>query len=180
MRILLAVLGFVALLFLIFIGVAFFLPDHFELRREVHIQKPIEEVYPLVSDLRNWELWAPWVNGDASIKVHYGEHYKGVGSTYSWESSNSGSGKMVIREEAAPYRIVFELWFEGWDAPSKSIFELEEVNGGTRLTWIFSGKLGADPVQRWFGILIDRMVGGMFESGLESIKIVAEEQQAAA
>jgi len=175
MRILLVVLGVVALLFLSFIGIAFFLPNRFELKRSIVIHEPIEKVYPLVSDLRNWERWAPWVYDDASIEVSYEPTYRGVGARYNWSSSSSGNGSMEIVEEKAPYSIEFELWFEGWNAPSVSHFEFKEVaNGGTEVIWVFSGELGSDPIQRWSGLFLDRMVGGMFESGLESIRIVAE------
>ena len=44
----------------------------------------------------------------------------------------------------------------------------------TRVTWEMSGDAGMNVIGRYFGVLMDNMVGPMFESGLEKLKSAAE------
>ncbi len=45
---------------------------------------------------------------------------------------------------------------------------------GTRVTWTNEGDMGANPVNRYFGLMMDRMVGPDFEAGLKNLKALAE------
>ena len=45
---------------------------------------------------------------------------------------------------------------------------------GTRVTWTNEGDMGANPVNRYFGLMMDSMVGPDFEAGLKNLKALAE------
>jgi len=45
---------------------------------------------------------------------------------------------------------------------------------GTRVVWGFTTDMGAGPVGRWMGLLMDNWVGGDYQRGLENLKAVVE------
>ncbi len=45
---------------------------------------------------------------------------------------------------------------------------------GTRVTWTNEGDMGGNPVNRYFGLMMDRLVGPDFEAGLANLKGLAE------
>jgi hypothetical protein len=46
--------------------------------------------------------------------------------------------------------------------------------GATRVTMAMEGDLGHSPVNRWFGVFMDRLVGPDFEAGLANLKRLGE------
>jgi effector-binding domain-containing protein len=51
---------------------------------------------------------------------------------------------------------------------------LASVSGGTQVTWSLDTDLGAGPIWRYFGLMMDRWVGKDFERGLVNLKALAE------
>jgi hypothetical protein len=43
------------------------------------------------------------------------------------------------------------------------------------VNWSNEGDMGASPVNRWFGLFMDRLVGPDFEAGLVNLKRLAEQ-----
>ena len=43
-----------------------------------------------------------------------------------------------------------------------------------KVTWFNQGDLGWNPVSRYFGLLMDKMMGPDFEEGLENLRRKAE------
>ena len=46
--------------------------------------------------------------------------------------------------------------------------------GSSKVTWSNGGDLGMNPVGRYFGLFMDRMMGPDFQSGLEKLKSKVE------
>ena len=46
--------------------------------------------------------------------------------------------------------------------------------GGTQVTWTMNGDMGANPLYRWMGLFMDKMVGPDFDAGLANLKALAE------
>ena len=51
---------------------------------------------------------------------------------------------------------------------------LRPEGSGTRVTWTNEGDMGTNPVNRYFGLMMDSMVGPDFEAGLKNLKALAE------
>jgi len=45
---------------------------------------------------------------------------------------------------------------------------------GTKVVWTMNGNAGMNPIFRWFGLFMDKMVGPDFEAGLKNLKKLAE------
>ena len=78
----------------------------------------------------------------------------------------------ALRELARTKRLLVALDFDGSQA--QAAYLLEPEGDGTRLTWAFDTEHGKNPVSRWFGLMLDRWVGGDFARGLGKLKTVLE------
>lgn len=168
------VIGFVVVLILLFL-VSLFLPSRYAVERSTTVQAPIQVVYGAVTDLTVWTDWEPWGQSDDSMEVTYGEKTSGEGASYSWTGKSTGSGTMTIIETEAPIRVEYELKFHTDDVPAYSTMRLEAIDATTtKVVWSFHGDLGRSPIARYFGLLIDEMVGASFETGLANLKALCE------
>lgn len=53
---------------------------------------------------------------------------------------------------------------------------LSPVDEGTRVAWDLDSDMGAGPLGRWMGLMMDRWVGGDYEAGLANLKTLVESQ----
>jgi len=166
-------LGFVGIVLLIFFGVAFVLPSKFQVERSRELQAPPLVVYETLVDLKRWSSWDPWYDEDPQMSLSYGDVSRGEGASFSWSSETMGSGTLELVHTDPARSIDCQIYFNGQTArPTRSRFELEPLDGGgTRVIWSFSGQLGY-PVERYVGLLLDRMVGASLDRGLEKLDAV--------
>jgi hypothetical protein len=94
----------------------------------------------------------------------------GVGAAYSWTGAMIGAGSMTIEEVIPNEFIKSKLSFTApQEMSSDVIWKLEPTAAGTKATWINKGGL-TYPVQRYMGLMMDKMMGRSFEQGLASLK----------
>lgn len=164
------VLVLIALLFI----VAIFLPSEYKVERSAEINKPVEMVYGHVSDFNNFREWNPWspLEPDHSYKVSGDSGM--VGQKYHWDGEIIGSGEMIFTE-LKPYVIIkSDIAFL---APQQANGLVEWVFDGdenkTKVSWSLTG--AADyPLGRYFGIMMDSMLGPDFENGMKNLKNICE------
>ena len=58
---------------------------------------------------------------------------------------------------------------------AEGYYRLTRVNTGTRVAWGFETDMGNNPVARYVGLMLDRLVGDDFARGLERLKSLVEE-----
>jgi carbon monoxide dehydrogenase subunit G len=92
-----------------------------------------------------------------------------------WTSQHPevGNGRQEIVESEPPrrVRIAFDFGRQGSAAGS---FTLRPEGEGTHVTWAFDTDLGSNPLARYFGLVLDDMIGPAYEKGLANLKKVAE------
>jgi hypothetical protein len=102
---------------------------------------------------------------------------RGAGAVYAWEGdSNIGVGRMTIAESVAPSRVRINLDFEKpMKANNVVTFTLTPGSEGTTVTWDMQGPTPF--LGKIIHVLIDmdKMVGTDFETGLVSLKALAEQ-----
>jgi len=165
----LAIAGIILLLVI----VGLFLPSEYALERSITIQAPIDAVFAQVNDLRNWEKWGPWQEEDPTTKITYGDSTIGVGASYSWTSEKSGDGSLVIVESVQNQSITTDLDF-GTEGKAQGHWTFEQTDDGVRVTWGMHGDSGYNLIGRYFGMMMDTMVGPYFDKGLANMKEIAE------
>lgn len=173
MKLLLKILGGLAALILVLVVVAFFLPRQYKIERSLVIKAKPEAVLTQVGDLKAWKNWGAWQERDPGMKMSFSNPTTGVGAWSSWESSKEGNGKMTITTQT-PTKMTYNLEFPEMDMHSTGIMELTPEAGGTRVVWSDAGDLGMNPMSRWFGLFLDKMIGPDFERGLSNLAKLTE------
>lgn len=171
-------LGIVALI-LVLVLVSFLLPSTFEVERSVVIQADPEMIHALVGDLSRWDEWAPWKEEDPTIVVTFGPATMGVGASQLW-TGESGEGELTFTEWNPEKGIAYDLAFDQGAYLSTGRISYHPLDGATKVTWSMAGAVGLNPIDRYFALMMDSMVGPMFERGLARLKHAAEAQAAAA
>jgi hypothetical protein len=163
--VLLALLALVAL----FLVVALFLPSRYEIQRSIHIQARPDAIYPWVNNLKRWPEWTPWKNEkDPTLRYTYDGPEEGAGASCRWTGDKSGKGVMTITESNPGNGAKYEIYHGRQRSSGEILFEPE--GAGTRVIWTDAGQLGANPLNRYFGLVIDRMIAPDFEAGLARLK----------
>ncbi len=155
--------------------VAFLLPRHAIVTRTVEIAAPPSTIYPIVSDLRRFNEWSPWADIDPETVYTFTGPIDGVGQTLNWESKDErvGSGSMAIAAVEPEKHVDMSIDFGGQGKAIASLI-LEPAGAGTNVTWGFDSDLGFNPIARYFGMMMDGMIGPDYEKGLARLKAVAE------
>ncbi|WP_323844835.1 SRPBCC family protein [Microbulbifer magnicolonia] len=176
MRWILYVLIFLALLVL----AGFMFPREVTLERSVYIAKPPEAVFPYVNDFRNFNSWSPWHQLDPNTQYEYKGPQEGTGAVMSWtsEDPNVGSGSQTITA-SEPYSLVRTALDFGEQGNATAEFRLRPQDSGTNITWQFNTDMGAGPIGRWMGLLVEKMVGESYEQGLTKLKNLVESEATA-
>ncbi len=151
-------------------------PDTFQVQRTATIQAPPEKIFPLNNDFNLWGAWSPWEKKDPGMKRSFGTVTAGKGAAYAWDGNKDvGQGSMEIIESAAPSRLAIRLSFvKPFEANNNVEFSLEPRGAATQVTWTMRGPVPYISKIIHMFVDIDRMVGGDFETGLASLKAIAE------
>ena len=160
-------------------GVGLLLPRHIHVERSIVINAAPEAVFALVNGFERFNEWSPWAALDPAAKYTREGPATGVGATLVWvgDPATLGSGRQVIVESKPSQSVRLDYEF-GPQGKAKGTFTLAATGAGTSVTWGFDTDLGMNPVSRYFGRMLDGMIGGDFERGLAGLKKVAESPQA--
>lgn len=174
MKLLLRLLAGLAVLVLLLVLVAFVLPARYRVERSIVINAPAAAVFPRVADLREWRSWTVWHERDPEIRNTYSPQQLVVGAWSEWSSKKEGNGKATLTALEPDRRAVYRLEFPDFGSVSTGTFVLAAEGNATRVTWSDEGELGYNPMNRWFGVFLDRLLGGDFEAGLAKLKRTSE------
>ena len=98
---------------------------------------------------------------------------RGVGASMAWDGQIMGKGSQTI-VESVPFRRVVSRLNLGSQGDTTSTFDLLESTGGTRVAWSFDHEFGFNLFGRYFGLMLDSIVGPDYESGLINLQSMAE------
>jgi carbon monoxide dehydrogenase subunit G len=151
-------------------------PDSMHVERSTSIQAPPEKIFPLINDFHSWNSWSPYEKLDPAMKKNYSGAADGKGAVYEWEgNSAAGQGRMEITDTAPPSRITIKLDFiKPFEGHNIAEFTLVPQGGSTNVRWSMDGP--SPYVAKLMGVFVnmDTMVGTDFETGLASLKAIAE------
>jgi len=156
-----------SLVLLTMLGVGFLLPGHWESERSVTIDAPPEAVWPWISDLRQWDAWAPV----GEVEGIYPGETRGVGAVREWDDPAWGFGSVTIREVDEGGRITYDVAVEG-GLETRGTLRLEPTldASGTRVTWIERGDFGWNPLLSWFALGMEPRQGVQLAQGLDALR----------
>ena len=152
----------------------FLLPSNFRVERSTEIRAPVEKVYALIADPRQWARWTVWNQRDPQMQMSFGGAPTGQGAKWSWQSGSEGNGAMEFTR-AEPNRLIeYRLSFPDFGMTSTGLLTLTGGATGTRVAWSNEGDVGGNPYRHYLALLMDRMVGPDCEAGLARLKTLAE------
>ncbi|APE01694.1 polyketide cyclase [Alteromonas mediterranea] len=158
----------------IFVISSFFIPKDYSVERTITIDAEPSDVYPYVVDLREWKKWGVWFKRDPNMQLTYSGPDRAIGMRSVWESETEGNGEMEITQLEHNKRVLYRLYFPDFDMGSSGIVEIKPTAGGTLVIWRDEGTVDNNPINRYFALLMDGMIGPDFEMGLENLKILVE------
>ena len=176
MKILKTLLSIIIVLIVIVVVVGLFLPTSYTVERSIVIDAPPAEIHKYVGDLNNWNSWEPWREGDPTIVITHGEKTKGVGASQSWVG-DSGDGALTFTKDSPDEGIAYDLVFDDGTYESQSAIKYSPLEDGeTKVTWTMTGDMGTPVIGGYFVLMMDSMVGNMFDKGLSNLKNTVEGQ----
>jgi hypothetical protein len=175
----LIIIAAVVIIFLIFVAMQ---PNEFRVSRSAVMTVPSEVVFAQVNDFHNWEAWNPWGKLDPAMKQLYDGPSSGVGASYSWTGNGKvGAGRMTITESQPYHLIRIKLEFMSpFKATNMAAFTFKPeltfkpAGAQTEVTWSMTGKKPFISKMFCLFMSMDKMVGGMYEKGLASMKSIVE------
>lgn len=163
------------LLIVILAAVGFVLPQRYDVSRSVKIRAEPSDVHALVGDLKEWPRWAPWQEADPTVRVTLGDKTTGVGASQSW-TGKDGNGRLSFTKSDPATGIEYDMVFinRGRESPAKSWMRYTPAAEGLEVTWGIAGEMDMPVVGGYMALFSDRMIGPMFEKGLNKLKVEAE------
>jgi len=180
-KILLAVAGVVAVVVLAVLGIAATKPDAFHIERSATLSAPAEAVFPHLEDFKRWGGWSPYEKVDPNLKRTFSGPQRGPGSTYAYEGTQIGAGRMTILESRPNEQLTIKLEFlKPFESTSTATFILKPLADGTQVTWAMDGENTF--MGKVMSVLVDmdEMIGKDFAAGLANLNQLTEGNAVAA
>ncbi|MFC2087107.1 GyrI-like domain-containing protein [Bacteroidota bacterium] len=166
----LIVIGSIILIYIIWMAS---LKGSYHIRRSRIMKQPIDNVWPMVYDLRNWVKWSPWLSAEPTAKINYKGREEGEGAMYDWQGELVGSGEMEHLKIKENKRIDQEVRFtKPWKSKSGVYWEFEKKEEGVEVTWGMKGKMPF--LFRFMTRQMEPMIGMDYERGLKMMNELLE------
>lgn len=149
--------------------------DLLQAERSVRVTAGMEDVEPLLVDMKGVTSWSPWVELDPDLTQSYSSETTGVGAWYAWEGDeNVGKGKQTI-QAVEPGKVVHDIGFvEPFAGHATSTLTWKADGDEVVVTWGFQQPTDLPTKMALLFMDIEGMVGADYERGLGYLKPLAE------
>src|SRR6202051_1863233 len=139
--------------------VGLLLPRKASVARSITIARPASVVYATVNSFQLFPKWSPWQHLDPNMHQTTEGPRDGVGAKLVWSGNDKvGSGSQVITASTLNQSVASDIDF-GKMGVAKSALLLAPDEHSTQVTWTLDIDLGTNPISRYFGLTMDRMIG---------------------
>lgn len=172
-------LFFLVLVALILIT-ALFIPRHYQVERDIIINKPKDSVFQFISHLRNQNLYSVWAKADPNMKASFSGTDATVGFVSYWDSNDKNVGKgsqtitKIVPGDSMYTHLRFEVPFEAEDDSYMSTKYIDSTH--TRVIWGFQGDYPYPLNIMNLFLNMEEMIGNDFKNGLSNLKLLLEKQ----
>jgi effector-binding domain-containing protein len=155
---------------------AYLLPKKYKVERALYIKANPLVIYDLTSNFNKWGVWVAWTKEmDSTVVFEITGKDGEVGTIWKWDGMKIGNGSVISTEYQPGKLLAYDLFFGPDKYQSKGRITIEEGDS-CKVTWIDEGDLGWNPMSRYMGLFMGKMMGPDFEKGLLKLKKVAEER----
>jgi uncharacterized protein YndB with AHSA1/START domain len=151
----------------VIVAVPFALPSSKTVTRSRFVAAAPETLFAAASSTSGYQVFNPYKDMDANLKVKPFGPEAGVGAGFAFESKD-GKGTSTISAVDANKSITYQIDL-GFMGKPVQVIELTPENGGTRVTWSVTSQFGLNPMGRVFGLFMDGMLGPHYELGLKNM-----------
>ena len=161
----------------ILVIVGFILPKTYHVESNTLMVNNKTLIYDLTSNLNKWDLWTPWKQADTNaIYELVGQDGK-VGTLRKWDGKVIGNGQMTLTQLIPGELVGYDLEFQHGKYQSKGKITIEPVGDSLKVSWIDEGDLGYNPISRYMGLFMGKMLIPDFNKGLAKLKKVVNERK---
>ena len=121
-----------------------FMPTQFGYSDSIQIDATPAQVWQHTNSLRSMDTWSPWVAKDPNSKITLTGEDGAIGSKNCWDSEvkEVGKGCQWITEIEENKHLGTGMKFERPNEGDGTAYvDLEESEGGTKVTWGFTGEM---------------------------------------
>ena len=158
---------------LVVVVVGLFLPRTYTVERSIVIAAPQATVHEFCEDLEQWPSWTPWFKSDPDLEITLGSRTRGEGAQQSWHGKGS-NGRLTFTRADPEWGVSFDLWLNGGSTRASCNMRYAVVDSGVQVTWDMTGDAGFNILDRFFGLMMNSVMGPMFDEGLARLKLLAE------
>lgn len=167
------------IIFAVVIGVIIisrFFPHKYFVERSIVIDKPIEQTFGYMSNLKNWEQWSLWNKSiDSTLYYFYNNKFDTLGARQYLRGELLGRGVFEVDSFIHNQLLHFTLVVNDGDRTASGTFLFKSINpSSTSLHWIDSGDVGNNPIKRFMIPFVTKNTEATLDAGLASIKKCAE------
>jgi len=173
-------IGLAALAILaVLLGYAALKSPDYVVSREITINASADKIFPYLNNSKLAEQWGPWLETDPQAKMNYLGPDAGVGSRTSWDSAGQlGTGSATIVESVSNQRVGIKLEYtKPMSMVQMSDYIIQASGNQSVVTWKVQGKNNFIGRIMCMFMDMDKMVGGMFEKGLNNLKTLVEKSK---
>ncbi|MCD6039159.1 MAG: Vegetative cell wall protein gp1 precursor [Gammaproteobacteria bacterium] len=177
MRVLKIFLSILVILVSTFLVGGFLISDEWVVSRSIFIYAHPQQIYPFISNFKEWEKWSPWnAKQDATLQYTYQNTKIGKGTKQTWKSEKMGKGWMEFTSMSPQTGVAYDLYIDMGRSQSilHGTLSFADEGEGTRVTWTDRGESGKSFIKRWMNFLIKFMLKKDFDTGLANLKVLVE------
>jgi uncharacterized protein YndB with AHSA1/START domain len=155
----------------VIVAAPFLLPSSKTVQRSGFVKASPEAVFAAVQSTSGYQIFNPYKDMDAKLKVTPFGPEAGVGAGFAFESKD-GKGTSTITAVEPNKSVTFQIDL-GFMGKPVQVITLTPENGGTRVNWSVTSHFGFNPMGRVFGLFMDGMLGPHYELGLKNMDRIA-------
>ena len=144
----------------------FLLPRNVSVERSALIDATPEQVLQLAASSEGFQRFNPYLDNDPDLSIEHFGPEAGVGAGFRFDGKD-GQGTQTITS-VTEREVTYAIDLGALGQPTQRITATPEGNQ-TRVTWTVEQDLGMNPIFRVFGLFMDGMLGGTYETGLANI-----------
>lgn len=171
MRTLKAILLIILIIVVSAFGIGFLLPRTALVSRSMLIHAAPRQVFDQINIIKNWENWSPWSKLSQSVTMDYSGPEQGANASFNWASQSNkiGNGKISIVNSYPYDSVIFSLNF-GDRGNALGKFILTKSGSETFVTFQMTSDLGNNPVNRYFGLFLNKFAENDLNKSLMNIQ----------
>ncbi|HNV84357.1 MAG TPA: SRPBCC family protein [Arenimonas sp.] len=170
-----------AMVVVLFLVIALFLPAKRVVWHEIETNRPANTVYDVVNGFHHFKEWNPLLSYDNKMKVDISADPKAQGATLKYDSSKKvvGAGSWTLAEQDPGKKVVYKLQTNSIGSNKTMVFTIEPVvaksknitvnTKNLRVTQTYTVDYGWNLFGRYAGMYVNRNVGDEMKAGLQKL-----------